>query len=106
MRYVEVVLLLHQAKENRDAEKFVTAIKFASTLITTTHATKYTFSHANFLSWWHCALAAEKAIYEEFVMCKKTKNSQNILTDRFVEWMVKEFRDVVGNHHRVCTKNK
>ena len=47
MRLAEVALLLHQAEETSDAENYVTAIKFASTL-TTTHATKYTYIHARF----------------------------------------------------------
>ena len=49
MRYVEVLLLLHQAKETGDARKIVVAFKFATTLITTTHATKYTYIHKHFL---------------------------------------------------------
>ena len=38
MRYAEVELLSHQAEDTRDVEQFLTALKFAPTLITTTHA--------------------------------------------------------------------
>ena len=106
MRFAEVALLLHQAEEASDATKFVTAIKLASLLITTTHATKYTFIHAKFLVWWHCASDAEKTIFEKIILTKKTVKGKNIFTDRFVEWMVKDMRNVVGKHHRVGTKNK
>lgn len=106
LRYLEVVLLLHQAEEAGDAEKFVTALKFASTLITTTHATKYTFIHAKFLIWWHCASDAEKTIFEKLVMTKKTIKGKTIYTDRFVEWMVRDNREDNGKFHRVGTQNK
>ena len=39
-------------------------------------------------------------------MTKKTKKGKKILTDRFVEWLVKDIRDVVGKHYRVGTTNK
>ena len=106
MRYVEVLLLLHQAKETWDAKQFVAALKFATTLITTTYATKYTYIHATFLIWWHCVSEAERTIYQEFVMKKKTKKGKTILIHRFVEWMVKHIRDMVGNHYRFGTTNK
>ena len=73
IQFAEVVQLLHQAEEFKDAEKCVTGLKFALVLITTTHATKYTFIHARFLVWWYCASDAEKTIFAESTMTKKTK---------------------------------
>ena len=43
MCFAEVLLLLHQAEETSDTTKFLTALKFASLLITTIHANKPTF---------------------------------------------------------------
>ena len=39
-------------------------------------------------------------------MTEKTRKGKEIFTDRFVEWMVKDSRDVVGKHYRVGTTNK
>jgi len=104
MRYAEVILLLHQAEETCDAEKFVTGLKFATILITTTYATKYTYIHAKFLMWWYWASDAEKTIFDKIVLTKKTVKGKNIFTARFVERMLWDIRDVVGKHHRVGTK--
>ena len=106
MRFAEVLLLLHQAEETSDANKYVTALKFASLLITTTHATKYTYIHARFLIWWHCASEADKTIFEKIIMTKRTKSNKTDFTDRFVEWMVRDIRDVVRKHHRARMKRK
>ena len=106
MRFAEVALLLHQAEETCDAEKYVTALKLASILITSTHATKYTYIHAKFLVWWQCASEAEKTIFEKVILTKKTKKGKHIFTDRFVEWMVKDMRAVAGKHYRKGTTNK
>ena len=106
MGCVEVLLLFHQSEETGDVKMFVVALKFATTLITTTYATKYTYIHATFLIWWHCVSEAERTIYQEFVMKKKTKKGKTILIHRFVEWMVKHIRDMVGNHYRFGTTNK
>ena len=38
-------------------------------------------------------------------MTKKTKNGKNIFTDRFVECLVMNTRDVDGKHHWMGTKN-
>ena len=62
---------------------FVVALKFATTLITTTYATKYTYIHATFLIWWHCVSEAERTIYQEFVMKEKDKKRENNI-DRLV----------------------
>ena len=96
MRYADVVFLLHQAEEESNAEKFTTALKFAATLYTTNHATKYTNMCAKYFMWWHCASEADKAVYEQLVMTRKTKAGKTIYMDRFIAWLVKGIRGGVG----------
>ena len=106
MRYAEVELLSHQAEDTRDVEQFLTALKFAPTLITTTHAKNQTFVHAKFLPWWYCVSDAEKTIFEMVALIKKTVGGNNIFTDRFVVWIVRDIRHIIGKNHKVGTKNK
>jgi hypothetical protein len=54
-------------EESANVEKYVAALKFSSLLITTTHATKYTYINEKFLIWWECASTAEKFIFEKFI---------------------------------------
>ena len=51
---------------------------------------------ATFFIWWHCASDAEKKIFEEVVMTKKTIEVKSIYTDRFVEWLILDMQKVVG----------
>jgi hypothetical protein len=99
IRFAEVVFLLQQAEEEGNAETYVTAMRFCSLLFATTHATKYCNMAAEFLIWWHFASAAERVIYEKFLMVRKTRHGNNIYTDRFVEWVVKDMRSSVGKFY-------
>ena len=46
VRFAETLFLLHQAEESSDANKYVTALKFATLLFATNHCTKYTYISA------------------------------------------------------------
>lgn len=81
LRFVEVIFMLQQAEEEGNAKKFVTAMKFAACLFAASHATKYCNIAAEFLIWWHCASEAEKAIFEKYIMVRKTKEGKTIYTD-------------------------
>lgn len=85
MRTAEAIFLLHMAEEERNADYFVCALKFLAPLFTANHATKYTWILAKFFQWWHCASGADKAIFQECIMCKQTENGRYIFVDRFVE---------------------
>ena len=107
MRTAETVFLMHQSKEQADADMFVCALKFAAPLFTTNHATKYTFILAKFFQWWECSSDADKKIYEKLLMTKKTENGKNIFVDRFVEWLVKDLRGGgLGKFYRKGTDRK
>jgi hypothetical protein len=86
LRYAEVIFMLQQEEEEGNAKKFVTGMKFAACLYAASHATKYCNIAAELLIWWHCMSDAEKAIFEKYIMVKKTKEGKSIFTDRFVEW--------------------
>ena len=64
IRFAEAVCLLHQAEEESDATKFVTALKFLSLLFTTNNAIKYTEIAGEFFKWWYCASDVDKKLYE------------------------------------------
>lgn len=83
--YAEVIFLLHQAKEQSDANKFVVGLKMASLLFATNNAHKYCFISAEFFKWWDCASEAEKKLFAEVCMTKKTKDGKTIFTDHFIE---------------------
>ena len=65
--------MLQQAEEEGNAEKFFASMKFAACLFDASHATKYCNIVAEFLIWWHCALEAEKAIFEKYIMVRKLR---------------------------------
>ena len=88
MRFAEAIFLLQQAEEEGLAAKFFTGIEFASVLFAASHATKYCNILAEFLIWWHCASDAEKAVFEKFVLFRKTKDGKITCIDWFIEWMV------------------
>ena len=100
LRFAEAMFLLQRAEEEGNAEMFVTGMKFASLLYTVNHATKYSNIAAEFLIWWHCASAAEKAFFEKYILVRKTKKSKTIFTDRFFEWLIRDVRAGVGKHYR------
>jgi hypothetical protein len=100
IRFAEVIFLLQLAEEKQNAEMFVTGLKFASLLYTTAHATKYTEIAADFIVWWRCASDADKVIFENIIMARQTPKGKSIYTDRFVEWMVRDFREGIGKHYR------
>ena len=106
IRFAEAVFLLHQAEEESDATKFVTALKFLSLLFTTNNAIKYTEIAGEFFKWWYCASDADKKLYEEVVMTQCTKDGKRIFIDRFFEWYIKDMRSLVGKHYRAGSDNR
>lgn len=99
MRFAEVIFLLHQAEEESNAKKYVTGMKFGCLLYIGNHCTKYVRMCADFLKKWHCMSEADRVIFEQLVMTRKTKADKNIYTDRFVEWLVRDTREGVGKQY-------
>jgi hypothetical protein len=107
MRMSEVLFLLQQAEEESNADKFVCALKFAALLITTNHATKYSYILAHFFKWWECSSKADKKVYHDLILTKVTKNGKRVYVDRFFEWLVKSMRGGgLGKFYRRGTDRK
>ena len=98
MRYAEVIFMLQEAEKKRDADMFRTALKLIAPLCASTHATKYVSMITDFLTDWYCASDADKVIFAKAVLTRDTLHGKKIFTDRFVEWMMKDFRVWLGKY--------
>ena len=77
---------------------FRTALKLIARLCASTHATKYVSMITDFLTDWYCASDADKVIFTKAVLTRDTLHGKKIFTDRFVEWMMKDFRVWLGKY--------
>ena len=98
LRFAEVVFLLHQCERKNKNELFLASMKLLLPIYASSHAIKYVSMVADFLIDWHCMSDAERIIFAEAVLTRKTKNGCTIFTDRFVEWMMRDMRMWLGKH--------
>ena len=109
LRYAEVIFMLQDCERTSRCDLFLASIKFLSPLLATTHATTYVSMTADFLIDWSCMSDPEKIIYAKALLTRKTIHGCNIFMDRFVEWMIKDFRQWLGkyispNHHTLIER--
>ena len=96
LRLAELTFMLHEAERKGDAGIYITAKKYLAALFAITHATKYVSMTMDFFVSIFCFSDADWKIFEEGIFVRKTKNGNTIFSDRFVEWMMKDFRTWLG----------
>ena len=96
LRLAELTFMLHEAERKGDASIYITAKKYLAALFAISHATKYVSMTIDFFVSIFCFSDADRKIYEEGIFVRKTKNGRTIFSDRFVEWMMKDFRTWLG----------
>ena len=69
-------------------------------IFASSHQTDYVLLITEYFVRWFCASDAEKAIITKAFLFRKTKNGENIFSDRFVEWCVRYLRMPTGNKAR------
>ena len=96
LRLAELTFMLHEAERKGDAGIYITAKKYLAALFAVSHATKYVSMTLDFFVSIFCFSDADRKIFEEGIFVRKTKNGNTIFSDRFVEWMMKDFRTWLG----------
>jgi hypothetical protein len=106
-RWSDLIFMLHEAEANHDVEAYMTAMKFLVNVFCASHQTHYVDLNTDFAKTWFCASEAERKMYEELFLFRKTKNGSSIFGDRYVEWCVRMVRDLTGkkstgDNHKVA----
>lgn len=100
MQFVEVIMMLCDSENTGDGgcdpDLFRTAMRLSLFLLATTNCFKYVQIVSEYLIWWHCASDADRLIWDKFIFTHETKKGKHIFMDRFMEWLVKDIRDVLG----------
>ena len=96
LRLAELTFMLHEAERKGDAGIYITAKKYLAALFAISHATKYVSMTIDFFVSIFCFSEADRKIFEKGIFVRKTKNGRTIFSDRFVEWMMKDFRTWLG----------
>ena len=96
MRFFELICMLHRSESNADSALYVAALKYTMVICSCTNATGYVEMICNIAIDLQTMSPAERAIYENFILFQKTKNGKNIFADRYVEWVMKDIREVCG----------
>ena len=96
LRLAELTFMLHEAERKGDAGIYITAKKYLAALFAISHATKYVSMTIDFFVSIFCFSDADRMIFEKGIFVRKTKNGRTIFSDRFVEWMMKDFRTWLG----------
>jgi hypothetical protein len=91
-----MIFILQDAEANADAEAYLSAMRLLLSVFCSSHQTGYVFLICQFFQNWFCASEAERALYENVFLFRKTKNGRNIFPDRFVEWSVRYLRSFTG----------
>ena len=95
-RLADLIFILHEAEANQDVKAYMTAMKFLVYVFCSSHQAHYVDLNTDFAKTWFCASEAERKMYEELFLFRKTKNGSSIFGDRFVEWCVRMVRDLTG----------
>lgn len=97
MRFAELIFMLHRAKSQAKTPLYIVALKYAMLLCCVcTNATAYVEMICNTTIDLACMSDAERAIYDNFILFRRTKNGKFIFTDRMVEWVIKDIRETLG----------
>lgn len=72
------------------------AMKLACIFFCVTNSFKYVQIVSEFGVWWECASEADKLIWQHFVFTAAIGDGKRIFLNRFMEWMVRDIRDVLG----------
>ena len=65
-------------------------------LLATTNCFKYVQILIDSAVWYECGSDADKILYDAFFFTHQTAKGKRIFLDRFMEWLVKGTRDVLG----------
>ena len=96
MRFAELIFLLHRAESQARTSLFCAAMRYAVLLYVNTNAMYYVEMICNFNVERACMSDAERAIHDNFILFRRTKNGKTIFTDRSVEWVMKDIRESLG----------
>lgn len=106
MRFAEIIFMLHRAESRAETALFCAACRYSVLLCVNTNATHYVEMMCNFNIDRACMSPAERAIHDNFILFRKTKNGKTIFTDRSVEWVMKDIRETLGKFFTDYTPSK
>jgi hypothetical protein len=95
-RLADLIFMLHEAEANQDVKAYMSAMKFLVNVFCASYQTHYVDLNTDFAKTWFCASEAERKMYEELFLFRKTKNGSSIFGECFVEWCVRMGRDLTG----------
>jgi hypothetical protein len=104
-----MAFLLHKAEANADTEAYSSAKCLLQPIFCVSHKTDYVFLGSEFFTEWFCKSEAERKLYSEHLLFRKTRNGSNIFPDRFVEhnvFYVRHYtgKKAMGQHHATTVK--
>lgn len=104
MRFAHLIFMLNESETQSNDKLFRTVQKYFLRLFASTHCTKYVSMMTDFFVHWYCCSPAEKILFAKAIFTRKTKNNKSVFVDRFVEFMMRDFRMWLGKHGTSHTK--
>eukprot|EP00986_Skeletonema_menzelii_P002100 scaffold575_cov121-Skeletonema_menzelii.AAC.1 len=103
IRYAEIAKMMKMSAKigkRGSVDLWLTSVRFALTLWSTTHATEYVRLGCELLRCWHCFSPAEKQLYSNEVFTRLTANGKPEAADLNMEKSVLHVRNKLGKNDR------
>lgn len=105
LRFVQIFVLFQCAEKTRSADLFIAAIRLILPFLMTANAPNYISIATETVVWWELASDAEKVIFENCILTRKTAKGKPAYLDRLQEMMNTYFRFKVGDTWTPSTKS-